>query len=171
MANLNLYRSFYDVVRYGNFTKASKNTNISQPALSYSIKTLEQELNILLLIRNNGEIKLTEAGKILFNNLVIIFDKIDNFENSVKEANTEYEGILNIGARGSALESFMVDIINEYHLIYPKVKLNFVMKTSNELYEMFDNGDIDLIIEELPLGNSRFKLDYIVLAHMEICNM
>ena len=169
MANLNLYKSFYDVVRYGSFTKASKSTNISQPALSYSIKTLEQELNTVLLNRKNGELKLTEEGKILFNNLVIIFDKIDTFENSVKASNNEYEGTLNIGARGSALETFMTGIINEYHLLYPKVKLNFFMKPSKELYEMFDNGDIDLIIEELPLGNSRFNLDYIVLSHMENC--
>ena len=169
MANLNLYKSFYDVVRYGSFTKASKSTNISQPALSYSIKTLEQELNTVLLNRKNGELKLTEEGKILYNNLVIIFDKIDTFENSVKASNNEYEGALNIGARGSALETFMTGIINEYHLLYPKVKLNFFMKPSKELYEMFDNGDIDLIIEELPLGNSRFNLDYIVLSHMENC--
>lgn len=169
MANLNLYKSFYDVVRYGSFTKASKNTNISQPALSYSIKTLENELNTVLLNRKNGELKLTEEGKILYNNLVIIFDKIDTFENSVKASNREYEGTLNIGARGSALETFMTGIINEYHLLYPKVKLNFFMKPSKELYDMFDNGDIDLIIEELPLGNSRFKLDYIILSHMENC--
>lgn len=169
MANLNLYKSFYDVVRYGSFTKASKSTNISQPALSYSIKTLEQELNTVLLNRKNGELKLTEEGKILFNNLVIIFDKIDTFENSVKASNNDFEGTLNIGARGSALETFMTSIINEYHLLYPKVKLNFFMKPSKELYEMFDNGDIDLIIEELPLGSSRFKLDYIVLSHMENC--
>lgn len=169
MANLNLYKSFYDVVRYGSFTKASKSTNISQPALSYSIKTLEQELNTVLLNRKNGELKLTEEGKILFNNLVIIFDKIDTFENSVKASNNEYEGTLNIGARGSALETFMTGIINEYHLLYPKVKLNFFMKPSKELYEMFDNGDIDLIIEELPLGNSRFNLEHIVLSHMENC--
>lgn len=43
MANLNLYRSFYDVVRYDGITKASKDTNIYQPALSNSIKTLEKE--------------------------------------------------------------------------------------------------------------------------------
>ena len=34
---------------------------------------------------------------------------------------------------------------------------------------MFDNGEIDLIIEELPLGNSRFELDYIILSKMINC--
>ena len=49
------------------------------------------ELNTVLLNRKNGELKLTEEGKILFNNLVIIFDKIDTFENSVKASNNEYD--------------------------------------------------------------------------------
>lgn len=169
MVNLNLYRAFYDVVRYDGYTNASKKTNISQPALSYSIKTLEKELNVILLNRKNGELKLTEEGKILYNTLVIVFDKIDTFEKSITSSNSQFVGDLNIGARGSALETFMTKIINEYHLLYPKVKINFFMKPSKELYEMFDNGEIDLIIEELPLGNSRFKLDYIILSKMINC--
>lgn len=48
MANLNLYKSFYDVGRYDGFINASKATNISQPALSYSIKALEKELNNII---------------------------------------------------------------------------------------------------------------------------
>ena len=130
---------------------------------------MEKELNTVLLNRKNGDLKLTEEGKILYNNLVIIFDKLDTFEKNLNSSNENYEGTLNIGARGSALESFMTKIINEYHMLYPKVKLNFYMKPSKELYEMFDNGDIDLIIEELPLGNSRFKLEYIVLSKMVNC--
>lgn len=54
MANLNLYKSFYDVVRFDGFTNASKATNISQLALSYSIKTLEKELNTGLLNNSFG---------------------------------------------------------------------------------------------------------------------
>ena len=83
MANLNLYKSFYDVVRYDGFTNAAEKTNISQPALSCSVKTLERELNLTLINRSKGKFMLTEEGKMLYNNLVIIFDRIDNFENNV----------------------------------------------------------------------------------------
>lgn len=43
------------------------------------------------------------------------------------------------------------------------------MKTSNELYELFDSSEIDCIIEELPLGKSRYSLNYIKLSHMVNC--
>lgn len=44
MVNLNLYKSFYDVVRFDNFTNASIATNVSQLTLSYSIKTFRKKV-------------------------------------------------------------------------------------------------------------------------------
>lgn len=169
MANLNLYKSFYDVVRYDGFTNASKATNISQPALSYSIKTLEKELNTVLINRSNNQFKITEEGKILYANLITVFEKIDSFEKNVKYSNESFSGTLNIGVRGNACEIFLPKILHEFHLSYPKVIINIVMKTSEELYQMFDTNEIDCIIEELPLGKSRYNLECIKLSHMDNC--
>ena len=169
MANLNLYRSFYDVVRYDGFTNASKATNISQPALSYSIKTLEKELNTVLINRSNNQFKITEEGKILYASLITVFEKLENFEKNVKYSNEAFSGTLNIGVRGNACEIFLPKILHEFHLTYPKIIINIVMKTSEELYQMFDTNEIDCIIEELPLGKSRYSLDYIRLSHMDNC--
>ena len=169
MANLNLYKSFYDVVRFDGFTNASKATFLCQPALSYSIKTLENELNTVLINRNNNQFKITEEGKILYANLITVFEKIDNFEKNVKCSSKSFIGVLNIGLRGNACEIFLPKILHEFHLSYPKVIINIVMKISEELYQMFDTNEIDCIIEELPLGKSRYKLDYIRLSHMDNC--
>lgn len=169
MANLNLYKSFYDVVRYDGFTNASKATNISQPALSYSIKTLEKELNTILINRSNNQFKITEEGKILYANLITVFEKIDNFEKNIKYNSESFSGTLNIGVRGNACEIFLPKILHEFHLSYPKVIINILMKTSDELYQMFDTNEIDCIIEELPLGKSRYSLNYIKLSHMDNC--
>lgn len=169
MSNLNLYRSFYDVVRYDGFNNASKEIKVSQPALSYSIKTLEKELNTILINRNNSQFKLTEEGKILYANLITVFEKIDNFERNIKCVNGSYSGVLNIGVRGNACEIFLPKIMHEFHLLYPKVVINIVMKSSEELYNMFDLNEIDFIIEELPLGKSRHNLSYIKLSNMDNC--
>ena len=76
--NLNLYITFYDVAKYGSFSKASECTFTSQPAISKSIKKLEKELGVQLLYRNTNLFQLTNKGKELlyfveksFNNLVI----------------------------------------------------------------------------------------------------
>ena len=64
--DLNLIKVFYIVAKENSITKASEILFISQPAVSQSIKKLEQELGGTLFYRSNKGIKLTEEGKIFF---------------------------------------------------------------------------------------------------------
>lgn len=64
--NLNLYRVFYYVAKEKSITKAAKKLYISQPAISKSLKRLEEELSIELFYRNLNGVELTEAGKVLY---------------------------------------------------------------------------------------------------------
>ena len=52
--NLNLDKTFYDVAKYGSFSKASECTFTSQPAISKAIKKFEKELGVQLLYRNTN---------------------------------------------------------------------------------------------------------------------
>ena len=67
--NLNLYKTFYDVAKYGSFSKASECTFTSQPAISKSIKKLERELNTLC--------ELLSKYRIPINDLVVNTSKED----------------------------------------------------------------------------------------------
>lgn len=64
--NLNLYRVFYYVAKEKSITGAAKRLYISQPAISKSLKKLEEELAVELFSRNLNGVELTEEGKILF---------------------------------------------------------------------------------------------------------
>ena len=61
--NFELYRIFYVVANHSNITKASEELNISQPAISKSIKNLEDQLGGNLFIRTKRGVILTEEGK------------------------------------------------------------------------------------------------------------
>ena len=58
-----LYRIFYVVANNSNITRASKELNISQPAISKSIKNLEEQLGGQLFVRTKRGVVLTEEGK------------------------------------------------------------------------------------------------------------
>lgn len=64
--NLNLYRVFYYVAKEKSITGAAKRLYISQPAISKSLKKLEEELSVELFSRNLNGVELTEEGNILF---------------------------------------------------------------------------------------------------------
>ena len=63
--NLNLYRIFYYVAKEGSISQAAKKLYISQPAISKSLKKLEEVLNIDLFYRSLNGVKLTEFGETL----------------------------------------------------------------------------------------------------------
>lgn len=58
--NLNLYKVFYDVSKYGSFSKTAEFTYTTQSSISKSIKKLEEELNTQLFYRKPHGIELTE---------------------------------------------------------------------------------------------------------------
>ena len=64
--DFNKYRFFYAVATYKSFSKAAKNLLISQPAISYAIKELEEHLGTKLFIRNTKNVELTEEGENFF---------------------------------------------------------------------------------------------------------
>ena len=73
--NLNLYKTFYDVAKYGSISKAAKYEFTSQPAISKSIKKLEDELGTQLFYRNLNGVELTDKVRnyyILLKNHIVI---------------------------------------------------------------------------------------------------
>ena len=76
---------FLELARVLNFTKASKNLYISQPALSKQIAGLEDQLGVKLFIRGNHTLSLTEAGVQLQRDLSDIWNRIESARNRVIE--------------------------------------------------------------------------------------
>ena len=64
--NLNLYKVFYDVCKYGSFSKTAEFTYTTQSAISKSIKKLEDDLETQLFYRNSNGIELTNEGRELY---------------------------------------------------------------------------------------------------------
>lgn len=62
-SDYNKYKVFYAVAECNSFSKAATLLHISQPAISYAVKELENQLNTKLFIRDNRAIKLTDDGE------------------------------------------------------------------------------------------------------------
>ena len=93
----NKYKIFYAVAEVNSFSKAAEILHISQPAISYSIRELENQLNTTLFIRENRKIKLTEDGEKLINYLRRAFNDINLAEKSIIEGKNEYQGTIRFG--------------------------------------------------------------------------
>lgn len=138
------------------FSKASKSLNVSQPALSAGIKRLEDRLGAPLFDRKTKPITLTEVGREYVRIANEISDKESGFEDYVKKTKGMVSGHIKIG--GSILFSsfILADLISEFTAKYPRVNVELVENSSEELFEMLKKGTVDLVIDNMETRDAIF---------------
>lgn len=152
--NLNLYKTFYEVAKYGSISEAAKKTYTSQPALSKSIKKLEEDLGVQLFYRNLGGIELTTKGKELlfyieeaYNNLIIA-------ERNLLESENLEKGKINIGVPSQIGTFFVFDSVSKFHKLYPNIEITIISSSTESLLKKLEAHEIDFIIDSSPIDVS-----------------
>lgn len=165
--NLNLYKDFYLVCKYGSINKTANETYTSAPAISKSIKKLESELNRQLFFRDKDGMKLTNYGKKLlffveqsFNNLIIAEKAL------IEEDNLEV-GKINIGIPSNIGSFFLFDNLLEFHSKYPNVEITVITGSTSKLIELLEKHSVDFVIDTSPI-NVELNSDYIIKVLDEV---
>ena len=149
--NFNLYKTFYDVVTYGSISKAAVMNYTSQPAISRSIKTLEEQLNTKLFIRNRKGLELTEKGKELFFYVEQSYNSLVAAERSMLETSTLEKGKLSIGIPSHIATFYLFDAIDSFHKDYPDIEITIINKSTSKLIELLKSHEIDFMIDSEPI--------------------
>jgi DNA-binding transcriptional LysR family regulator len=144
--NLELYKVFYTVAKLKSMTKAAKKLEVSQPAVTKSIKTLETQLGGTLFIRSNKGLELTEEGKNFYNKIEIAFSFINDAENSFGDFKDMKLGEVKIGISSVLTKILLLDIIKEYRDKYPGVKISITNGLTSDLINNLNKGKLDFVI-------------------------
>ena len=161
-----LYRIFYTVANHKNITKASFELNISQPAISKSIKNLEEQLGGNLFVRTKRGVILTEEGREFYNYIKQAIEYISNAENKFTELINLETGCIRIGIGSTLTREFLLPYLEEFHKLYPKIDIEIVTNMSSELFPKLRNGLIDIII--LNLNDKNYGKDINIIKCREI---
>lgn len=158
MVNLNLYKCFCAVAEEKNISKASEKLFISQPAVSFAIKELEQSLNQKLFIRKSKGVSLTIFGEILYNKIKTAIQQFDEAEISAKQFNLLQEGIVRIGSNSSNANQFLIDYLTKFVNNYPNMRVSMIRDNKESLLNKLKNNELDLIIVDKPNSLDQVKL-------------
>jgi len=142
--NLRQLEVFLWVAELKGFTKAAKRLYMSQPAVSFQIQSLEEFLGVKLFWRNEKNVILTEAGKLLFEQAKQIVDqfyKIKSVINDLKELKT---GSFTIGASTIPGEYVLPKLIGNFHRQFPGIQINVRIAGSAQVETWLLNREIDL---------------------------
>jgi len=164
-----LYRIFYSVANNGNITKASEELLISQPAISKSIKNLENQLGGQLFTRTKRGVILTEEGKEFYKYIKQAIEYINNAENKFSELINLETGTIKIGISSTLTKEFLLPYLEIFHKLYPKINISIYTDLSNELIKKLRYGLIDLIILNINENNYDSDLDIIKCKKIHDC--
>ena len=148
--NLELYKTFYYVAKNNNITQAANELMISQPAVSKSIKTLENDLNTVLFNRNNDGVSLTNAGELLYAKINKAMELIISAEEDLDSLNNMEVGTINIGAGNTIMQRFLMPYIKEFHKKYPNINVIVHTVVTDELIKRAQVGLVDIVFTHLP---------------------
>ena len=144
MVKLEFYRVFYVVAKTGNLSKASKELFISQPAVSYGIKQLEEQLGGRLFVRTAKGMELTPEGRVIYEYVSRAFDELSAAENKFSQMRGLEEGTVHIGASDTISKYFILPTIERFTRQYPRINIKITNRTTDEIVKLLKAGKVDL---------------------------
>ena len=139
--------SFLAVCKYMNFTKASEELNITQPAVSQHIHHLEQEYQTKLFEYKGKKLFLTPTGKLLLNAATTMkHDEIFLRKNMLQQEGETRHMVL--GATLTIGEFMMPQLLSQYLQKYPTISVDLQIANTHQLLKKIDNGEIDFALVE-----------------------
>ena len=152
MVNLELYRVFYTVAKCGSLTRAAEELYISQPAVSQSIKQLENQLGVPLFDRRHRGMELSaQGGEIIFAEVERALELLQQAENRLAETQSSAVGTIRVGASDTIFEYFLADKIVDFHEKFPAVKIELMADFTPDTIEKLKANRCDVAFVNLPI--------------------
>lgn len=152
--NIEYYRNFISIVECGSILGASKKICIAQPALSHQLKVMESEFGTELLYRGARNVKLTEAGKILYRKAKSICSLSDAAFTEISNQLSGIRGTLSIALPPTNSSDFTKILLDDFIKNYPNVNLELHELTSQEVANCVETGICEIGFIRAPISNS-----------------
>ncbi len=146
-------RYFVAVARARNFTRAAEGLNIAQPPLSRQIQQLEHEVGVRLIERGSRPVRLTEAGRLFFDQAVQALDHIEAMTEMTRRLAATGRSLVGIGFVASTLYGYLPEVIRRYRAARPEVEVSLHELTSLEQITALKDHRIDVGFGRVPHGD------------------
>lgn len=149
--NLESYYIFYVVAKEKSITKAAANLYISQPAVTFQIKKLEQELGLPLFIRTKKGTILTKEGETFFKYVKTAIESLENGLSTLTNLKELDSGIIRIGASTTVSKYVLMPSLAKFHETYPNIEIKIENNLTENLLTDLRNGNLDLLLLNMPM--------------------
>ncbi|MEF9960417.1 MAG: LysR family transcriptional regulator [Niameybacter sp.] len=155
-------KTFIQVVKYRNFTKAAKKVNLSQPTVSLHIKRLEHYFDTTLITRSSKskEVLITKQGQMLYDRGQDLIAEIDCLKNDLLQISHHTKKKIIVGASKTIGDYYLPPLIGVFSEQYPHVQLEILIENTAHICEMMNEGEIQIGLIEGIDPYYDFQRDY-----------
>lgn len=139
------------VAKFGSFTEASRQCNVTQPTLSMQVQNLEDELGVILFNRQKKPIELTEIGSQIINQANNIDNEVSRVDDIISQSKGFIGGVFKLGIIPTVSASFLSIFIKDFLKQYPKISLRVEELQTHVLIKKIKDGILDAGIAATPL--------------------
>lgn len=150
---------FHAVARLLSFTKAAEVLHMTQPAVTFQIRQLEEQFDTRLFDRAHNRVSLTEAGHVAFEFAETIFERYSEMENAIRDITGSISGSLTLGASTTISEYMLPALLGDFNAKNPEVLLRLRVSNTDGIVSMIENNVIDLGVVEGPVTNKNLLVE------------
>lgn len=148
--NLELFKVFYYVATTSSLTKAAQELSITQPAVSQSMKQLENHLGVKLFKRTAKGIRLTGEGEMLFSYVSKGYESMEMGVKRLREIMDLEDGEITVGGDDYGIKYYLLSHLEEFRSKYPNIRLNIIPMEDEKVKDALLNRRIDIGITSCP---------------------
>jgi len=150
---------FYSVAKHLSFTKAAEALHMTQPAVTFQVRQLEEQFNTRLFDRTRNRINLTEIGDRVYHYAKQIFELYSHMEGEIRELTGEVSGVVIIGASTTIAEYMLPSLLGAFKRKFPEVVIRLRVSNTDGVVAMVEDNEIDLGVVEAPVSNKSLVVE------------
>lgn len=145
-------RALRTVVEAGTFTDAATRLGLTQSAVSWKIKRLEERVG-LDLVKRGSDIEATPDGRDLLHYAQRILDAHD--EAVERLGRSDLQGVVRLGTNEDLRGGALADVLARFGRMYPQIRLDVRVQLSGVVREWLDDGDVDIAVVQIQAADVR----------------
>ncbi len=163
--NMELFKIFYTAASCKNISKAAEKLFISQPAVSKSIKKLEEALGVTLFVRNSRGIRLTDEGSIFFEYVKNAMTELSAGKNIIDKMKSNDYGKIKMSVSTILCKHLLLPYLKTYIKLNPHIRIQILNRSTFETLKLIDDGVIDFGLVSQPFDTQSYNFIKLMDVH------
>jgi LysR family transcriptional regulator, nitrogen assimilation regulatory protein len=155
-------RHFVHIAELGSLSKAAERLHVVQPALSQSIKHLEEELGAKLFRRSRRGMELTEAGRMFLDSAYGILNQCNRAKENISAIGNNPKGLVSVAMTASAMHVLSLPICSALQRRYAGITLNIEEGLAANIQQSLEAGWYDLMVSYMAKTEDSFHVEELI---------